>query len=256
MLNNFDTDVALEVGINAAILYKNIQFWCEYNRTNEKNFYDGYYWTYNSAKAFSEQFPYFTEKQIRTSLSILEKRGYIKTGNYNKLGGDRTKWYTDLKTNAKASDTEGSSILPGGQMELTCGANGTDLEGRAIPNNNSDNNSDNNSTPLISPQIASEQEEFDFMFKMFWKAYPRKVNSKGCKKKFIKIENLKKIFPDIMQALEAQKQSKQWTKDNGRFIPYPSTWINQERWNDVNEVAEKQAEIDEIVAANIDDFLS
>lgn len=35
-----------------------------------------------------------------------------------------------------------------------------------------------------------------------------------------------------MQSLEVQVNSKQWTKDNGQFIPHPSTWLNQSRWED------------------------
>jgi hypothetical protein len=35
-----------------------------------------------------------------------------------------------------------------------------------------------------------------------------------------------------MQAMEKHKGSEQWSKDGGIFIPYPATWLNQERWND------------------------
>ncbi len=40
-------------------------------------------------------------------------------------------------------------------------------------------------------------------------------------------------------AIEVQKQSEQWTKDNGRFIPNPATWLNQGRWEDELPVAEE-----------------
>jgi hypothetical protein len=33
-------------------------------------------------------------------------------------------------------------------------------------------------------------------------------------------------------AVEAQKKSKQWQKDDGQYIPNPSTWLNQGRWDD------------------------
>ena len=84
-MNNFDTEVALDVGVNAAIIYKNIQFWCDHNEKNEKHFYEGCYWTYNSMKAFTEQFPYMSEAQVRSSLKILEEKGYIASGNFNKV---------------------------------------------------------------------------------------------------------------------------------------------------------------------------
>ena len=35
-----------------------------------------------------------------------------------------------------------------------------------------------------------------------------------------------------MTALEAQKKSLQWSKEGGQYIPNPTTWLNQERWED------------------------
>ena len=36
----------------------------------------------------------------------------------------------------------------------------------------------------------------------------------------------------MLAAIEKSKQSDQWTKDNGQYIPHPSTWIHQRRWED------------------------
>ena len=112
-----------------------------------------------------------------------------------------------------------------------------------------------NTKELDIPPIISPEEE---MFKMFWEAYPkcfRKANEKGCRAKFVKIKNLKKIFPDIISSLEMQKRSKQWTDDNGQYIPAPLTWINQERWTVTDERTETQIKIDEVVKENSNDFL-
>lgn len=73
-------------------------------------------------------------------------------------------------------------------------------------------------------------------FNEFWSAYPKKVNKKGCYKSFCKIKSLKEEMPLIMDALERFKNSKGWQKDNGQFIPHPTTWINQERWKDEQAV--------------------
>lgn len=129
MINSFDTEVAIDVGVNAAIIYKNIQYWCEHNKTNEMNYHDGFYWTFNSIKAFCDQFPYLSEKQIRNALNILEEKKYIKTGNYNKASYDRTKWYADIRSD---------SICPTGQMDSDKKANGFDPEGEPIPDINTD----------------------------------------------------------------------------------------------------------------------
>lgn len=64
------------------------------NIANKKHHYDGLYWTYNSAKAFKELFPYWTERQIRSILNKLEEKKIIISGNYNASGYDKTKWYS------------------------------------------------------------------------------------------------------------------------------------------------------------------
>lgn len=37
----------------------------------------------------------------------------------------------------------------------------------------------------------------------------------------------------LVTAVERQKCSDQWTRDNGQYIPHPTTWLNQGRWDDV-----------------------
>lgn len=115
-MHSFNPKIAEMVGIAPAVIYQNIVWWIAKNEANEQNKYDGYYWTYNSVKAFSTLFPYLTEKQIRTSLDKLVEVGAIVVGNYNKSAYDRTKWFR-----------------LGGQLDLPCGANGNDSEGEPIP---------------------------------------------------------------------------------------------------------------------------
>ena len=40
--------VALEVGVEAALLLEDIYYWVNHNRERDHNFNDGYYWTVNS----------------------------------------------------------------------------------------------------------------------------------------------------------------------------------------------------------------
>lgn len=93
---NFDENIAVELGVECAILLSNIQFWVKKNRANgeEKHFQEGRWWTYNSAGSFVELFPYWKERSIYNYLKKLEDAGYIKSGNFNKHKYDRTKWYT------------------------------------------------------------------------------------------------------------------------------------------------------------------
>lgn len=72
------------------------------------------------------------------------------------------------------------------------------------------------------------QKQFD----LFWSAYPLKKNRKGAEAKFKAIDFKKTPFDQIMASLEKHKMSFDWTKDEGKYIPHPTTWINGERWND------------------------
>lgn len=143
MIHNFDTNIAEKYGINAAIILQNMYYWIEKNRANEKHFHDGYYWTYNSLKAFEELFPYMSNKQIRGALEKLEEEGIIVCGNYNNSTYDRTKWYAITEAGYELFE-EGKCIVPKGQMDYPEKANGLSQKGEPIPNNKPDNKTNNN----------------------------------------------------------------------------------------------------------------
>lgn len=140
MEHSFNIELAKKYGILEAILLKNIWFWIEKNKANEKNFYDGTYWTYNSTRAFNELFPYASESSIKRALKSLQEKGIIKTGNYNKSAYDRTLWYafTDL----------GESIVSNRQMEVNKSSNGNEQNGLTIPDINTDNKTTNIKTDV------------------------------------------------------------------------------------------------------------
>ena len=74
-------------------------------------------------------------------------------------------------------------------------------------------------------------------FDAFWSIYPRKVG-KGAAKKSFERAILKTDLKTILDAVEAQRQSPQWQRDGGQFIPHPATWLNQERWDDEVETGD------------------
>ena len=72
----------------------------------------------------------------------------------------------------------------------------------------------------------------DEAFDRFWQIYPKKVAKKDARKSWAKLKPSPEIVETILAALERQKQTEQWTKEGGRFIPKPTTWLNGERWQD------------------------
>jgi hypothetical protein len=69
-------------------------------------------------------------------------------------------------------------------------------------------------------------------FADFWSEYPKKVGKKAALGSWKRIKPDTELFEKIMQAIRAAKQSEQWRRENGRFIPNPATWLNQGRWDD------------------------
>ena len=94
MIYSFDTDHAKKYGVNEAILLHNILFWIAKNKANKTNMHEGKFWTYNSAEAFTELFPFWNGQKIRRILVSLEKQGAIVSGSFNKKPYDKTKWYS------------------------------------------------------------------------------------------------------------------------------------------------------------------
>lgn len=158
---NFDTEIAKISGTDAAIIYSNIEYWVEHNKLNNKHFYDDNYWTYNSIEAFKKFFDYLSASQIKTCLSKLEKHNLIEVGNYNKVGYDRTKWYSiPLK----------STIGENSQMDLSNFANPFDEISQPIPNNK----------PDINKSINKGEIDFNSLL-----AFYNKTLDKNCR-----------VFPD------------------------------------------------------------
>ena len=69
-------------------------------------------------------------------------------------------------------------------------------------------------------------------FDIFWKAYPKKTGIDDARRAFAKRNVDGDLLNTMLAAIEAQSASSQWKKDDGQFIPNPSTWLNQGRWQD------------------------
>lgn len=70
------------------------------------------------------------------------------------------------------------------------------------------------------------------LFERFWSEYPRKVSKQTAIRSWNKIKPSDELAEKIIEAVSKHKQTEQWTKDGGQFIPHPATWLNQGRWDD------------------------
>jgi uncharacterized protein YdaU (DUF1376 family) len=76
------------------------------------------------------------------------------------------------------------------------------------------------------------KEKPDERFVAFWACYPKRIGKGAAEKAFQNAGVDNDLLAKIVQALKVQRESDQWKKDGGQFIPHPATWLNQKRWED------------------------
>lgn len=84
--------------------------------------------------------------------------------------------------------------------------------------------SDANQQPITNNQ---EPEGFT----QFWSVYPKKVAKPAALKAF-RSAKINGHLPEVIADIEAKKETPDWKKNDGQFVPNPATYINQRRWED------------------------
>ena len=85
-------------------------------------------------------------------------------------------------------------------------------------------------------------------FAAFWEAYPNKKNKAVAVKRWDSLRVTAAVYEKIMAGLAKAKHSMEWAERGGKYIPYPSTWLNAEGWE--NEYRPQRAERAEPVREN------
>ena len=100
-------------------------------------------------------------------------------------------------------------------------------------------NINNASSESDAPEII---DNTDAWFREFWKVYPKHKAKTAAEKSFRRKCNTAEDFDTIMTGLRSVIEN-EWKNRDPQYIPYPTTWLNQERWND--EVTPRQKSLDE-----------
>lgn len=259
----FNNQLACEVGVNEAIILGRIWFFVDHNRLTEKNFYDGKFWMYDSAKAFIKKFSFFNEKQFYRIIEKLENDGWIVTGNYNKRSNDRTKWYSlgqkmieflqkdnteslenERNSHPRKRERKEDSTPENGSSSPENGCR-TPENGRALPvqTHNSpikDTHQGGCAREGKIPPLPDDGKRSE-KFEKFWNEYPPRLGRK--EKEYPawqewqrqRIDQLAHIFVKIMESLKKFKQTKDWKEQNGRFIPFAHNWLRERRYEEMPE---------------------
>ena len=87
-------ELAVKIGLNESIVLQQIHYWLVQHEKQQIDYHDGRYWVYNSYPEWNKQFPFWSDKTLRSIFQHLENIKLVLAGNYNKIQMDRTKWYS------------------------------------------------------------------------------------------------------------------------------------------------------------------
>lgn len=148
---------------------------------------------------------------IRTTIKELQKHGYLrKTPNKDKRG----RW------NGWNYELLESPLCGKSSQRITQSAD----------------NPDSPSKKESSKKENSKKEKpISVFFEKFWNSYPKKKSKPAALKALKKLNPSQSLLDTILKDIETKKQSEEWIKQNGQFIPYPATYLNQRRWEDEDE---------------------
>ena len=179
-----------------------------------------------------------SEQQVRTALKKLHQTGEISTikttNRYTILSIEKYDSYQDgCEIANQQSNQQATNKQPTSNQQATTNKNEKNEENEE--NNNTPHTPQGGDDKKASKKKSKEKKAIEYTepFLRFWDAYPKKVGKGAAAKSWNdKIENPDQTVHQILDALEWQKRSHDWTRDEGRYIPYPSTYLNQRRWED------------------------
>jgi hypothetical protein len=155
-----------------------------------------------------------SDRQVKRSLRNLEHLGELKVlRGKGPHGTNRYRLSSDIMSRDKLS------------RGVTSETGGGDIYGKKgvtpmSPNPSEETIRRNRHSPRVSG------------FERFWETYPRKMSKGDAEKAWKVLAPDEELQSRIGEAIERAKNSAEWRKDGGRFIPYPATWLRAKGWED------------------------
>ncbi|MFH1635028.1 MAG: hypothetical protein ABIG63_13620 [Chloroflexota bacterium] len=151
-------------------------------------------------------------RSLRTCLERLKSTGELTRKTTNRFSIITISHYKTYQEAPNSSDKQ-SDKLPDKQATSKRQASDNKQECKELKN-------------------EKKEEATTTSFDIFWKQYPKKVGKGAARKVWAKLKPSETLVEKILGAVAEQKESIQWNKEGGQFIPHPATWLNQERWGD------------------------
>jgi hypothetical protein len=174
---------------------------------------------------------------VTSGLSELEEKGYLERRKRKNPMGQWEYEHVLVIPNAEkpCQGIADQGIADQGIADQEKPANKKEIYTKKYIQRNNIKKEDSTQLSTFADFPNNEPNQVDQLFQVFWKAYPIK-KSKGLAQKswakILKAEGLD-VSAEIISSVERHKTSEaQWLKNNGEFIPHPSTFLNQARWRD------------------------
>lgn len=85
--------LAMKYGVNAAIVHRTLAYHIKEAQSKKRNLRDGRYWYYATYAELTDKMPFFTERQVRSAIGILEKAHLVTTAHFKGSPQPHTTWY-------------------------------------------------------------------------------------------------------------------------------------------------------------------
>lgn len=157
---------------------------------------------------------------------LIEQREAEKKRSQRRRSAGKTEEYTQQTDGQIKANQKTSEINPQNDQQKTVGR----VEKTRVENIITTPPSPSNEGETQSASVIEQR------FLEFWRAYPNKKSKEYAYKAWKRLKPNAELHQKIMQAIEIQKRSEDWIRENGRFIPHPASWLNGGQWE--NEVKE------------------
>jgi hypothetical protein len=194
---------------------------------------EGFCWANNSY--FAELFDCH-EKSISRTISLLEKKNYVRTELIKRGYKTQRKIYINVANigNKNVTDRGNKNVTADGNKNVTdIGNKNVTLEGnKNVTQNNiiSFNNINNNNK--INSKKNMSISDLEHEFEEVWKLYPRKDGKQDAKKAYIKARKEKTTYEQVENGIKRFIESLKERGTQKEYIPMGSSWFNQRRWED------------------------
>ena len=167
-----------------------------------------------------------TIQQIRTALSHLKSTGEITDSTCNRYRIITISKYDEYQT--PTDESTDSQQATNRQLTGNQQATNRQLTGNQQQYNNNNNNNKGTMEQRNNNSLSVIDESFD----RFWSSYPKKVAKQAAMKAWKKLNPNGITVVHIIDKLDEWKESDEWNRDGGQYIPHPATWLNGRRWED------------------------